>query len=137
MKIPKESVKHFIIVVLGATMITTILHFAGIGAVSTIREQQDNNDTQTETTATIQENQGDNNGNIQTEKGVIISCTYDEQKDMTVTEIITVDGNIWVVEDYTAPVGDKVDVVFNTNGTDDMMNDIIVKVICYSEISNK
>lgn len=67
----------------------------------------------------------DNNENIRTDTGVVIS------NDSGHLEIMTEDGNIWVAQTGAAKdkvFGQKVTITFDTLGTVDIKDDIIIKI---------
>lgn len=66
--------------------------------------------------------------------GEIIGHQYDWQGELAYTSIQTDDGNIWDIEDYTAPLGDRCTVVFDTRSTAEIEDDLVTGIICYSEV---
>lgn len=65
--------------------------------------------------------------NIRTETGYIASTSEN------VTEILTVDGNVWKVENYIADPDSMLEVTFNTNGTEDLTDDTIINITAYTD----
>ena len=64
--------------------------------------------------------------------GEVLTRTYSEELDVTITEIITKDGNMYEVYDYMAPYFSPMLIHFNTMNTKDVTDDEIVSIICFS-----
>lgn len=66
-------------------------------------------------------------------KGKVVSKWYHEDGDFTSMEIITEDGNIWMVDDFVAGLDTPCIVEFATNGTADVVDDSITAVYTCNE----
>ncbi len=69
--------------------------------------------------------------NTRVDTGVFTSVEYTEEH--CLMEIETSDGNLWIVEDYIAPIGAECTVVFNTHGTSEVFDDSIKTIITVAE----
>lgn len=65
--------------------------------------------------------------NIRTEMGYVTST------ESTTTEIITNDGNIWIVDNFTCDSDAACEITFDTNGTENVEDDEIISITTYTE----
>lgn len=72
--------------------------------------------------------------NLRVAQGEIASRTYIESGDYMNTELVTTDGEAWIVEDYTAPIGDKVLIIYDRCDKDTIYDDAIIYIIHFTEI---
>ena len=72
--------------------------------------------------------------NIRVAQGEVSSRTYIESADYVNTELVTTDGETWVVENYTAPIGDKVLIIYDRCSKDTIYDDEIIYIIHFTEI---
>ena len=66
---------------------------------------------------------------IRVAQGEVTGRMYYEEYDCTNTTFTTTDGELWVAEDYMAPLGDKVIIVYDRCSRDTIYDDEIVYVI--------
>lgn len=74
--------------------------------------------------------------NIRVTKGEVTSRTYIESADYINTELTTSDNEIWVAEGYTAPIGDKVLIIYDKCDTSTIYDDEILYIIHFTEFTN-
>ena len=65
--------------------------------------------------------------------GELYTFRYSEDADIIVSEIHTDDGNVWQVEDYVAPRGTALIIVFDTNGTQTPKDDQPLQIVAISD----
>lgn len=65
--------------------------------------------------------------------GELYTFHYSEDADIIVSEIHTDDGNVWTVEDYVAPRGTALIIVFDTNGTQTPEDDQPLQIVAISD----
>ena len=66
------------------------------------------------------------------DKGIAVDRYYVEENDCYNMGIETSDGNYWTVSDYVLPLNTDCIVVFDTNGTPEVEDDIVKAVISVS-----
>lgn len=62
-------------------------------------------------------------------QGEVTARTYIEEYDIMNTELATTDGEAWIAEDYTAPIGDTVFIIYDMCSRDTIYDDEIVYII--------
>ena len=72
--------------------------------------------------------------NIRMARGEVTARTYIESADYMSTELVSTDGEVWIVENYTAPIGDKVLIIYDKCSDDTIYDDEIVYIIHFTEI---
>lgn len=72
--------------------------------------------------------------NLRCAQGYVSYLRYNEDSDSYTTRITTDDDMVWVLEDYLLPRFDDVLVIFDTKGTDDIKDDEVKTVICFSSL---
>lgn len=70
--------------------------------------------------------------NLRCAQGYVSYLHYNEDSDSYTTRITTDDDMVWELEDYLLPRFDDVLVIFDTKGTDDVEDDEVKTVICFS-----
>lgn len=75
-----------------------------------------------------------NTNRIRLEEGSLYKTEYNVKDKTTNSTIKTIDGNLWIVNNYTAPEGNFV-VVFDTMGTAKIEDDRIVNIISVAQFS--
>ena len=66
--------------------------------------------------------------------GEVLTREYSEELDVTITTIVTKDGNMYEVYDYTAPHFSPMLIHFDTNNTSNVTDDEIVSIICFTDV---
>ena len=72
--------------------------------------------------------------NLRVAQGEVESRTYIESGDYMNTEFVTTDGEAWIVEDYTAPIGDQVLIIYDRCNKDTIYDDEIVYIIHFTKV---
>ena len=72
--------------------------------------------------------------NIRVAKGEITGTMYFEEGDYTNATLTTTDGEAWIVENYTAPLGDKVLIIYDRCDKDTIYDDEIVYIIHFTKV---
>lgn len=70
-----------------------------------------------------------NSINIRVAQGEVTGTMYFEEGDYTNATFTTTDGEMWVAEGYTAPLGDKVLIIYDTCDKSTIYDDEILYVI--------
>lgn len=65
-----------------------------------------------------------------TMEATAIAKTYHEQGDYTSMTFRTTDGNEWVYDYTVCPIGAKCTIIFDTQGTANVTDDIITSIMC-------
>lgn len=74
-----------------------------------------------------------NSINIRVAQGEVTSRTYIEDGDYVNTFLTTTDGETWVAEGYTAPIGDKVLIIYDMCDKSTIYDDEIRYIIHFTE----
>ena len=98
----------------------------GLAIASTIFNSANTNTNKTDKN----ENQ---NPNTRAENGYLISFIYNEYGDYMTSTIVTDDGNVWEVDDFVCNRGARLQVTFDTMGTDDITDDQVIKIVATVE----
>ena len=69
-----------------------------------------------------------NSINIRVAQGEVTSRTYIEHSDYMNTFLTTTDGETWVAEGYTAPIGDKVLIIYDQCNKSTLYDDEIIYI---------
>lgn len=69
--------------------------------------------------------------------GYVSYLKYNEEYDSFDSKVTTNDGEEWLLKDQILPRFDDVIVIFDTKGTDDLTDDEIKTVICFSSTDSK
>lgn len=72
--------------------------------------------------------------NIRVAQGEVTSRTCIESADHMDTHFVTTDGEEWVVEGYTAPIGDKVLIIYDKHDKSTIYDDEIKHIIHFTDI---
>lgn len=70
---------------------------------------------------------------IRIAQGEVASRTYIEDGDYINTELITTDGEAWIAEDYTAPLGDKVLIIYDRCDKSTIYDDEIRYIVHFTK----
>lgn len=70
-----------------------------------------------------------NASNIRIAEGEVTSRTYIEEGDYMNTCLTTTDGEAWIAEGYTAPIGDKVFIIYDMCDRSTLYDDEIVYIV--------
>lgn len=70
-----------------------------------------------------------NASNIRIAKGEVSSRTYIEECDDMNTWLTTTDGEVWIAEGYTAPIGDKVFIIYDMCDKSTLYDDEIIYIV--------
>jgi hypothetical protein len=73
--------------------------------------------------------------NIRLAQGAVTGTMYFEEGDYTNATLTTTDGEAWIVENYVAPLGDKVLVIYDRCSKDTIYDDEILYIIHFTPIS--
>ena len=72
--------------------------------------------------------------NIRVAKGEVTGTMYFEEGDYTNATFTTTDGEAWLVENYTAPLGDKVLIIYDRCDKSTIYDDEIVYIIHFTTV---
>ena len=73
--------------------------------------------------------------NIRVAQGEVTGRMYIEEGDYTNTTLTTTDGEAWVAENYMAPLGDKVLIIYDMCDKSTIYDDEIVYIIHFTEFA--
>ena len=69
---------------------------------------------------------------IRITQGEVSNRIYIEDGDYMNTEFVTTDGECWIAEDYTAPIGDKVLIIYDKCDKSTIYDDEIMHIIHFT-----
>lgn len=76
-----------------------------------------------------------NSTNLRVAQGEVTGHMYIEEGDYMNTTLTTTDGESWVAEGYTAPIGDKIFIVYNMCDKSTLYDDEIVYLIHFTDFT--
>ena len=76
-----------------------------------------------------------NSTSLRVAQGEVTSRTYIEHSDYMNTFLTTTDGETWVAEGYTAPIGDKVLIIYDQCDKSTIYDDEIVYIIHFTDFT--
>ena len=76
-----------------------------------------------------------NNTNLRATQGEVTSRIYIEDGDYVNTTLTTTDGEAWIAEGYTAPIGDKVLIIYDKCDKSTIYDDEIVYIIHFTDFT--
>lgn len=65
--------------------------------------------------------------------GEVTGRTYIEHGDYVNTELVTTDGEAWIAEGYTAPIGDKVFIIYDKCSSSTIYDDEILYILHFTK----